>query len=169
MIIIVSIIAVLMFISIYLFYRAEIIQKQLKISQKENKRAKKQNEDLIDAMLVSANKYEEFAKFRLQEIKQVLNNHKENAALFEEFELINLFVQNYAAIYCECLKGEHTFKVIMKKVFDTQNSNAFEQFTQYMTNQEATLRKMWSSDSLNGFISLNEALILKLQKQINSH
>lgn len=168
MLIVFSIIAIFMLISIYLFYRAESIKKQLTLSKREARKIKKENTNLLDSMLISAKKYEEFAKFRLQEIKKRLPITEEEAALTQELELITLLVQNYSLIYSEALKGEMKLKTITKAALDAHSNDTYVKFTQYIADQDSSLRQMWASDSLKGFISLIEALILKMQKQTKS-
>ena len=61
MFIVVSLIAVFVMISIYLYFRAEGLQSDLTLAKRESKQIKKDNSALIDAMIISANKNEEFA------------------------------------------------------------------------------------------------------------
>lgn len=166
MIIIFSFIAIFMFISIYLFYRAESIQKQLTLSKRETRQIKKNNTSLIDSMLMSAKKYEEFAKFRLQEIKKSLPDNNNDLGLKDELELITLLIQNYSLIYSECLKGEIKLQTITKASFDSYSAGTYDKFMRYIADQDSSLKQMWSSDNLKGYISLTEALILKLQKKM---
>lgn len=167
MIIIFSFIALFMLISIYLFYRAENIQKQLTVSKRETRKIKKDNANLLESMQISAKKYEEFAKFRLQEIKKRLPEPEEEN-LQEELELITLLIQNYSLIYGECLKGEMKLKTITKAVFDGYKAGTYDLLTHFISLQESALKQMWASDSLKGYISLVEALILQQQKRVNS-
>ncbi|WP_448247742.1 hypothetical protein [Thalassotalea agariperforans] len=167
MFIVVSLVAVFVMISIYLYFRAESLQSELTLSKREAQKVKKENGFLIDAMIISANKNEEFAKFRLQEMK---NNMDEKLAetLKEELEYITLLTANYGTIYKECLKGNVQLKTVTKNCLDNYTAGTFNCFTLFITNQDSALKKMWLSNNLQGFISLVEALLLQLNKKIKT-
>lgn len=165
MFIIVSLIAVFVMISIYLYFRAEGLQSDLTLAKRESKQIKKDNSTLLDAMVISANKNEEFAKFRLQEMKNNMDE-KLTEELKEELEFITLLTANYGIIYKECLKGNVQLKTITKSCLDNYASGTFNSFALFMGNQDSALKKMWLSNNLQGFISLVEALLLQLNKKI---
>jgi uncharacterized membrane protein YheB (UPF0754 family) len=167
MFIVVSLVAVFVMISIYLYFRAENLQSELTLSKREAQKVKKENGFLIDAMIISANKNEEFAKFRLQEMK---NNMDEKLAekLKEELEYITLLTANYGTIYKECLKGNVQLKTVTKNCLDNYAAGTFNCFTLFINNQDNGLKRMWLSNNLQGFISLIEALLLQLNKKIKT-
>lgn len=167
MFIVVSLIAVFIMISIYLYFRAENLQSELTLSKRESKQIKKDNHALIDAMIISANKNEEFTKFRLQEMKKNINE-KLTEELKDELEFITLLTANYGSIYKECLKGNVQLKTVTKNCLDNYAPGTFNCFTLFITNQDNALKKMWLSNNLQGFISLVEALLLQLNKKIQS-
>mgnify|MGYP000111979437 CR=1 FL=1 len=167
MFIVVSLIAVFVMISIYLYFRAEGLQSDLTLAKRESKQIKKDNSTLLDAMVISANKNEEFAKFRLQEMKNNMDE-KLTEELTEELEFITLLTANYGTIYKECLKGNVQLKTVTKNCLDNYASGTFNSFSLFINNQDSALKKMWVSNNLQGFISLVEALLLQLNKKIKA-
>lgn len=142
--------------SIYFFFRAESLQRALNIAKRDNSKAQKSAKALQEALALTAKKNEEFAKHRIEKIKA--NNSGD-----ESISIIMPLINNYAVIYAESLKGKGRLKGICKKCFDTYDSKGFNEFCTFMKTQEKSLQRFWSSDNLNGYISLIEALLLKLE------
>lgn len=155
-----SLIIVAIFIgaSIYFFFRAESLQRALLIANRESSSAKKNQKVLQEALALTARKGEEFAKFRLEKVKGEDGDET-------MITLITPLINNYAIIYTECLKGKGHLKGITKKCLDTYDAKAFNSFVQHLKTQEKHIQRMWSSDNLNGFMSLIEALLLACENK----
>ena len=164
---IVTLIAVFVMISIYLYFRAENLQSQLTRLTRECKQIKNENSNIIDAMIISANKNEEFAQFRLQEMKDSLDSQL-TSTLSHEIELLTVLTANYSAIYIECLKGESDLKTITKRCLDAYSKETYTSFNYFISNQDAALKKMWLTNNFQGFIALIEALLLQFNKKIKA-
>ncbi|MGJ8693066.1 MAG: hypothetical protein ACSHW0_11360 [Thalassotalea sp.] len=166
MFIVITLIVLFVLISIYLFFRAEGLQTQLNKAKRETKQIKKDNTALIESMLVSATKNEEFTRFRLNEIKSTIEEDRLTEALSDEIEILTLLTLHYSSIYRECLLGQVQLKTITKTCFDACAPGAFNNFTRYIATQEIGIKKMWASNNLQGFISLVEALLLQFDKKL---
>lgn len=154
MIFVLGIMGVFVAISIYFFFRAEKFQRDVILAKRETKEAAKEHKVLQDAMALVANRYEEFAKNRLEAIAK---NRKD-----EDVEFISLLIHNYSTIYFECLQGKNRLKPIVEKCLKTNGSNAYTNFELYLNKSDKQIQRMWSSNNLNGFISLVESVLADL-------
>lgn len=165
MLFVISIISVFIFISIYLFFRAENIQKELSNIKRETKHIKKDNQALIDAMVLSANKYEEFSKFKLQSINEQLT--QEQSSMFsEDIEVLTLLTNNYSVIYKENLKGKVQLKTTIRTCLESHTAGTYNNFTHYIANQDIAIKRMWAGNDIQSFMSVTEALLLQLNKKV---
>jgi len=159
MIFVLSISGVFIGLSIYFYFRAEGLQRALFSAKKESISAKKENKYYIDAMAIIAKRHEDFVKHRLQIIKdsEILE--------LETIEIITPLINNYAAIFIECSKGKGKLQPIAKKCYESYGDEAFKKLVVHVTKQEASVKRMWSSNNLSGYISLIEALLLTNTKK----
>ncbi|WP_057832579.1 hypothetical protein [Colwellia sp. TT2012] len=145
-------------ISIFFFLRAEKLQRQL-ISQKRDSIAtRKENKALVDSMILVATRGQEFAKARLASLK-VQATASEYEQLIIHLELISPLINNYSIIFRECLKGKGRFKAVSQKCFENHDSVAYNKFVALIVTGDKQLQRYWSSDNLNGFLFLVEALL----------
>ncbi|AOW77302.1 hypothetical protein A3Q34_10800 [Colwellia sp. PAMC 20917] len=159
MIFVLSIAAIFVALSIYFYFRAEGLQRALFSVKKEFSSSQKENKFYIDSMAIIAKRHEDFVKNRLQIIKNC------QALEPETIEIISPLINNYAAIFIECLKGKGKLQSITKKCYENFDDDAFRRFVAHIAKQDASVRRMWSSNNLTGYISLIEALLLtKTQK-----
>jgi len=145
------VVAIFAVISIYFFFKAEGLQKQLLQVKKDSKNAKNENKKLADSMALMISRNEEFVKQRTQKVKDSGS---------QEVNVIAPLVNNYAVILREALQGKGRVKAITKKCYDNCTPEAFKVFTTYISKQDASVKRMWSSNNLSGYISLVEALLL---------
>jgi len=145
------VVAVFVVISIYFFFKAEGLQKELLQVKKESTTTKNENKKLADSMALMISRNEEFVKHRIQKLKD--NSSK-------EFNVIAPLINNYGVILREALQGKGRVKAITKKCYDSCTPEAFKVFTAHISKQEASVKRMWSSNNLSGYISLVEALLL---------
>lgn len=153
MFVVFSIIAVSFFVSAYLFYRAEGLQRKLNLVTKEVKATNKSNQNLTDTMVMFALKNEESAVRRFNTLLEI----KPNSA--EDIALIKPLFTNYSLIVRELLKNNTQLKVILKKCCDTSDKNGFKNLTSYLASQDAAIKRLWSTNNLASYISLVEALL----------
>ena len=153
MIFVLSVMAIFIAISIYFFFRAEKLQREVILAKREGKAARKENKMLLDSMALIANRYEEFSRNRLQELKKHAGDDDET------LNQITPFINNYATIFAECLRGKERLKPITQKCYQLSDANAFKEFNQFLSKRDGQVKRMWSSNNLNGYISLVEALL----------
>jgi len=145
-------------ISIYFFFRAEKLQGQLINQQRESHATRKENKVLVESTTLTAMRGQEFAKAKLQRLKAFAkaNDHEQ---LVLHTELISPLINNYSIIFRECLKGKGRLKAITQKCFENQDSSAYKKFVALIVTGDKQLKRYWSSDNLNGFLFLVDALL----------
>ena len=154
MIFVLSISVIFIGLSIYFYFRAEGLQRALFNAKKESSSAKKENKYYIDSMALIAKRNEDFVKHRLQIIKD------SEIIELETIEIITPLINNYAAIFIECSKGKGKLQPIAKKYYESYDNEGYKKLVAHVTKQEASVKRMWSSNNLSGYISLIEALLL---------
>jgi hypothetical protein len=154
MIFVLSIAGIFVGLSVYFYFRAEGLEHALLNAKKDSSNAKKENKFYIDSMAIIAKRNEDFVKHRLKIIK-------ENESLeLETIETITPLINNYAAIFIECLKGKGKLQSTAKKYYENYGDQGFKKLVAHIAKQEAGVKRMWSSNNLSGYISLIEALLL---------
>lgn len=164
MAIIILIVFVFIAVAIFLFFRAERIQKQLNHALRELGQSRKLFQSLNDAIAITASKNEEFSKFRFKQLEERIEARK--LPLTQHAETISPLIQNYAHIFCEVAGKKAQLKPVAQKCYDSIKKGSYKGFITFINGQEKHLKRMWANDSLNGFISLVESLILDLEKQV---
>jgi hypothetical protein len=145
-------------ISIYFFFRAEKLQRQLITQQRESLATRKENKMLAESSILVSTRGQEFAKARLQRLKVYAKatNHEQ---LNIHAELISPLINNYSMIFGECLKGKGRLKAACQKSFENQGSSAYKNFVALLVTSDKKLKRYWNSDNLNGFLFLVDALL----------
>ena len=153
MIFVLSITVIFVGLSVYFYFRAEGLQRALFIAKKEFSSTQKENKYYIESMAIIAKRNEDFVKNRLQIIKEqeILDT--------ENIEIITPLINNYAAIFIECLKGKGKLQPITKKCYESYDNEGFKKLVVHISKQEASVKRMWSNNNLSGYISLIEALL----------
>jgi hypothetical protein len=155
MVFLLFLLAIFVLVSIYFFFRSEGLSKELRLAKRETQEAAKEHKGMLDTMTLLAHRHEEFVKFRLKEIQESATNQAQK----DQIELISPLINNYSAIFLQCLKSGSQLKTISQKYFDGHKKGSFKEFIRYITKQEAHVKRMWSGNNFNGFISLVEALL----------
>jgi len=154
MIFVLSIAILFVGMSIYFYFRAEGLQRTLFKTKQEFSSTQKENKYYVDSMAIIAKRNEDFVKHRLKIIKE------QEILELETIEIISPLINNYAVIFIECLKGKGKLQPIAKKCYESYDEQGFKKLVAYVSKQEASVKRMWSSNSLSGYISLIEALLL---------
>ena len=141
-------------LSIYFYFRAEGLQRALFTAKKESNSTKKENKYYIDSMAIIAKRNEDFVKHRLQIIKD------SEIIEVDTIEIITPLINNYAAIFIECSKGKGKLQPIAKKYYESYYNEGYKKLVAYVAQQETSIKRMWSSNNLSGYISLIEAFLL---------
>ena len=158
MIFILVIAAIFVAISIYFFFRAETLQRKIITQQRDSSATRKENKTLVDSTTLIAMRGQEFAKARLEHLK-AHSKASGNDQVMTHAELITPLINNYSIIFRECLKGKGRLKATSQKCFENQDSAAYKKFVALIVTGDKQLKRYWSSDNLNGFLCLVEALL----------
>ncbi len=155
-----SIMVIFVIVSIYFFFRAEKLQRELIIAKRERVAIDKENRNLNDAFAQIANRYQGFSKDRLQQLSQ-----QDTPKINEDYlRKITPLINNYGIIFSECIKGKGRMQSIVKKCYNNEHDGAFKDFTLFIKSTDTQTKRMWSSNNLSGFISLVEALLNNASK-----
>ncbi|PKG85406.1 hypothetical protein CXF85_07440 [Colwellia sp. 75C3] len=149
---------VFVFISIYFFFRAEKLQRQLISQQRESLATRKENKLLVESITLVATREQEFSKAKLQRLKAYAKANDDEQLLLHT-ELISPLINNYSIVFRECLKGKGRLKSVSQKCFANQDSSAYKKFVALIVTSDKKLKRYWSSDNLNGFLFLVDALL----------
>ena len=112
----------------------------------------------MESITLVATREQEFSKAKLQRLK-VYAKESFNEKLALHTELISPLINNYSIIFRECLKGKSRLKLVSQKCFENQHSSAYKKFVALIVTSDKKLKRYWSSDNLNGFLSLVDALL----------
>ena len=146
------------FVSIYFFFRAEKLQRKIISQRREGEGVRRENKRLTDSMSLVSIREEEFSKARLQRIKAYAMA-TENKKLLTHAELISPLVNNYSMIFRECLKGKGRLKAICQKCFESHGLSSYKHFVAMIVTSDKRLKRYWTSDNLNGYLFLIDALL----------
>ncbi len=144
-------------ISVYFYFRAEKLQRDLLILKRELSNTQKETVALSKSMALLASSHEDFAKNRFN----LLIAKTEQSSEKSDVVLLKPLFSNYAIIFRECLTGQGKMQKIIKKCFSNQDSEAFNEFTSKVIKTDSKLQRLWGSNNLTGFISLVESLLIK--------
>lgn len=159
-----SIIGIFVVTSIYFYFRAETLQRDLMIAKKEISNMAKEHKSMISSMVTVSSSFEEFSKQRFNQIKRIMESSGQNEEILQQLELISPFIHNYAVIYRECAKGSGRLKTITQKCYESYDESAYKKFVGYVNSQDKKIKNMWAGNNLSGFIALVESL-LRLQEE----
>ena len=158
MIFVLSIIAMFVAVSIYFFFKAEELQRELIVMKREISSTKKDNKTYVELMAIIAQRHEEIAKQRFVELRAVL--HEES----EMFEIIAPLINSYATIFNDSVRAKGKLKSSVEKVYEGSQKGSYKRFSNFIAQSDKDIKRAWSSNNINGFIILVEAL-LKPKKQ----
>ena len=152
-----AIIVVFVVVSVYYYFRSEKLYAELKSVKKEASVIKKESKMMVDSFAVIAKKNEDFISFRFQAIQE---HSKDNESLV----LLTPLVTNYATIFRESIRGKGEMHKLAKKCCESYQAGSFKRLSAHIATQDAHIKRAWSSNNINGFISFMEAMIILLEK-----
>jgi len=152
-----SLIAIFAFISVYFFFKAENLHRKLMLAKKEAKVIKKESKSINDSMGIVANRNQEFIKSRFEKLK---NNNSNDESLL----LLTPIFNHYAIIMRESLKGRGKLHKITEKCYETNESGSYKKLTSYIATTTPEIKRMWSSNNINGYVSFVETLLIEHEK-----
>jgi hypothetical protein len=152
MFLVLSVTAIFIVISIYFFFRAEKLQRQIILAKRESNATRKEIKTLLDTVALLANRHEAFAKKRLEIMAT-------NRLYEKRVKQITPLINNYSSIFLECLKGKGRLKAMVQKCYCGVGDKTFKDFTHFLAQQDIQTKRLWATNNLNGFISLVETLL----------
>ncbi|WP_206486063.1 hypothetical protein [Thalassotalea sp. G2M2-11] len=155
----VVVIGIFVAVSIYFYFRAESLYRQLMIVKKEAAEAKKESKHLTDAFAMMAKKHEEFAQSRYKKIKSLAKDEK-------HLQLLQPLLNNYSLIFRESIRGKGQLHKITQKCCENFDKGHYNQLTTYINRQQGEIKRAWSANNLKGFISLVEAMLVEFESDI---
>ncbi len=161
MIAVLLITALFVIISVYFFFRAERLQRSIMLLKRDTVKAQKENQILSKSMALMAANSGAFANNRLQ----LLLNKTQSEQNSNELTLVKPFIENYSAIFKECLMNKGKLHAITKKCLSTQGEDAYKTFSEQIIKKDKKIQRLWNSNNFIGFISLVEALLVKYEEQ----
>ena len=166
MIFVLVLLLVFILVSIYFFFRAEKLQQELLQAKRDAANAQKENKSLVEVLLTVSTRYEEFSQHRLQTIKDKLAQLPDED---KQLAIITPLIKNYSFIFRESMKGSAQLKAITHKCYESQKKNSYKEFTTFIASCEPHVKRMWSGNNLNGYISLVEALLYEQNNLLLEH
>ncbi|GAA5135941.1 hypothetical protein [Thalassotalea piscium] len=159
MIFVLGLLAIFITVSIYFYFRAEGLQRDITALKRASLDSKKESQVLIDTLALMAKKNEEFIKFRFNKMAKELSDDNEFVVY------LTPLVANYAAIVRESLKGKARTNIAIKKSCQAYDSRSFSRLTAYITKSDGHIKRTWNSNSLSGFMSFVEMLLNEMEQQ----
>jgi len=153
MIFVLAIIAMFVAVSIYFFFKAEELQRELMLMKKELSVTKKDNKSYVEMMAIIAQRYEESAVRRFVALRTSL---PEKAELFD---IIAPMINNYATIFNDSVRSKGKLQSSVKKVYEGYRKGSYKVLSNYMSQADKEIKAAWSSNNINGLIILVEALL----------
>lgn len=159
MIFVLVVIAIFVAVSIYFFFKAEELQRTVMLKKKELSATKKENKNYLEMMAIIAQRYEKISVQRFIELRTAL---PEKA---EKFDIIAPMINNYATIFNDSVRTKGKLQSSVKKVYESYQKGSYKLLSNYITQADKEVKSAWSSNNINGFIILVDALLQVNKKQ----
>ena len=154
-----AIIVIFVAVSIYFYFRAENLYRQLMLVKKEAAGAKKESKHLTDNIALLAKKQQDSAQHRIKRIKELVKDE-------QDVEILQPLINNYSAILLESIRGKGQMQKMAQKCCESYGKGHFKQLTNHIAKQEQHVKRFWSANNQNGFISFIEAMLLELESKL---
>jgi len=153
MIFVLVVIAIFVAVSIYFFFKAEELQRKILLMKKELSLTKKENESSLEMMAIIALRFEKISIRRFVELRAEL---PEKA---EIFDIIAPMINNYATIFNDSVRTKGKPQSSVKKVYEAYQKGSYKLLSNYISQADKEIKSAWSSNNINGFILLVDALL----------
>jgi hypothetical protein len=153
MIFIFAVMAMFIAVSVYFFFRAESLQREVILMKREVSNIKKENKVYLESVAIIAQRHEEIVKKKLLHLKE-----KESLDT-KMFELISPMVNNYAVIFSDSISAKGKLQSAVKKVYEGYQKGAYKAFSNHIAQSNTDIKRAWSSNNINGCILLVDALL----------
>ena len=153
MIFVLAVIAIFVAVSIYFFFKAENLQRDLILIKREISSTKKDNKAYIDLMAIIAQRYEDISKQRFVELRALLN---------EDAEMLNIIapmINSYATIFNDCIRAKGKLQSSVEKVYEGAQKGSYKALIDFINQSDKNIKRAWSSNNINGFIVMIEGFL----------
>lgn len=165
-----SLVIIVMFvlISVYFYFRAEKLEREVVKQKQSASLANKENTVLADTIVNVGQKNAEFAKHRLKRISLKVESLEKYSREAQEqrIEIISPLINNYDLIFQDSVKAKGRLKLITKECYDSVSPTAFQSLGSFIKRSEKHIGRNWSSNNLTGFITLVEGLLLDYEEVV---
>jgi hypothetical protein len=165
-----SLVIIVMFvlISIYFYFRAEKLEREVVKQKQSSSLVNKENIALVDTILNVGQKNADFAKHRLKIISLKVESLEKYSREAQEqrIDIISPLINNYNLIFQDSVKAKGRVKLITKECYDSISPTAFQSFGSFIKRSEQHIARNWSSNNLTGFITLVEGLLLDFEEVV---
>lgn len=159
MIFVLAVIAIFVAVSIYFFFKAESLQREIISMKRDFSATKKENKLYLETVATIAQRYEDIAKHKL-------NSLRESGALdAKELDLIAPMVNNYAVIFNDSINNKGKMQTAVKKVYEGFQKGSYKAFSNHIAQSSKDIKRAWSSNNVNGCILLVDALLQAEKKK----
>jgi len=153
MIFVLAVIAIFVAVSIYFFFKAESLQREILLMKREISTTKKENKQYIETVAIIAQRYEDIAKHKLSSLRE------SGAMADKELELIAPMVNNYAVIFNDSINGKGKMQAAIKKVYEGFQKGSYKTLANHIAQSSKDIKRAWASNNINGCIILVDALL----------
>lgn len=157
MIFVLAVIAMFVAVSIYFFFKAENLQREVLVMKRDVLSTKKDNKSYVELMAIIAQRYEDIAKQRFVEHRSAVDQES------EMFDIIAPMMNNYATIFNDSVQAKGKLQASVEKVYEGSQKGSYKAFCNFIAQSDKNIKRAWSSNNINGFILLVEAF-LQLKK-----
>ena len=163
MFLVIGVIAILVLISIYLFYRAEHFKKEISAYKREAKISKQENLSIANAVVLAATRHQDILKRRLSKLQGKVSAEEE---MKHELLVMSYLLSQYSNVYRELLKGDEPINQLYSKCLGETGNRYYNDIDEYIRECDASIRKMWVSKDHCVFITFIDILLESQQKQM---
>lgn len=153
MIFVLAVIAIFVAVSIYFFFKAESLQREIILMKRDVSATKKENKLYLETVAIIAQRHEEVAQQQLAQLKEA------QALDTKVLELISPMINNYAVIFNDSIRAKGKLQTSVKKVYEGYQKGSYKAISNHIAQSSTEIKRAWSSNNINGCILLVNALL----------
>lgn len=162
MIILLGIASIFLFISIFMFYRAENLSREISKIKRDLTATSKEKDFFFEVMTNGATIQQSFLSKRYEN----LSAHYKKQGNANPLEPLYPIISNYTTIFHECARKPNNIKGVVKNACEQAEKGSYKQLERLISQQEKHIKSLWNQAKFNGFVSLVEALVLQQEQTV---
>jgi hypothetical protein len=159
-----SLVTFFVFLSVYLFYRSETINRELVRAKRDLVYGQQEKKHLVDLVAKNAKAHEQFLTIRLQSVLS-----RADKEMMNQLIALEPLVKNYSLIFHEGMRKETQIKPMIKTLLDQVSNHAFSDLESCIVKQEPSTRRLWKQQTLSAYVALVESLLLYCEGQVQAN